>query len=465
MHSTSSKTVPLASLASLASPDARQTSFRWVVCLLLFLATTINYMDRQILGLLAPMLEKVIGWTETDYGHIVIAFQAAYAIGQLGCGWLVDRIGTKRGYSVSIVVWSLAAAAHALARSVPGFGVARFALGLGEAGNFPAAIKTVAEWFPKKERALATGLFNSGSTIGAVIAPLIVPPLALAFGWEMAFLALGASGFLWLALWLVLYDPPEVSRRVSPAELAHIRSDAPPVATLSAAVEPADAAVEAIVPEPPPVSWRRLLAYRQTWAYNIQSLCVQPIWWFYLFWLPKFFASHFGLDVKKSGQFLAVTYTMAMVGSISGGLLSAFLLRRGWSVNASRKTALLSCALLTVPMVFVTHTDSVWLATLLTGVTLAGMQGWASNAYTIVSDLFPRRAVASIVGLGSACGSVAAIVLAEVVGKVLQNTGSYSVLFVVAGLSLPLAVTLLHLLAPRWEPIRLNESTAVPDVQ
>ncbi len=425
--------------------DARHgvSAFRWVVCGLLFLATTINYMDRQILGLLAPVLEKVIGWSETDYGHIVIAFQAAYAIGQVGSGWFIDRWGTKRGYSVSIVVWSIAAAAHAAARSVFGFGVARFALGLGEAGNFPAAIKTVAEWFPKKERALATGLFNSGSTVGAIVAPLVVPPLALAFGWQAAFIALGVAGIVWLIVWALVFNTPERSPRCSREELAYIRSD-------DAAQGDADA------PVGEPLGWGRLLGHRQTWAYNIQSLCVQPIWWFYLFWLPKFFVSHFGLELQKSGQFLAVTYTMSMIGSIGAGLLSARLLRRGWSVNASRKTALLACALLTVPMTVVSHVQSVWLATALIGLTLAGMQGWASNAYTIVSDLFPKRAVASVVGLGSACGSAAAIVLAEVVGNVLQRTGNYGGLFFVAGLSLPIAVTMLHLLAPRWEPVRLG---------
>jgi len=447
IHSETQSSTSGADRLPLDYADAREgaSAFRWVVCALLFLATTINYMDRQILGLLAPMLEKVIGWSETDYGHIVIAFQAAYAIGQIGSGWFIDRWGTKRGYSLSIVVWSIAAAAHAAARWVFGFGVARFALGLGEAGNFPAAIKTVAEWFPKKERALATGLFNSGSTVGAIVAPLIVPPLALAFGWQAAFIALGAAGFGWLVLWLVLYDPPERSRRVSQTEMAYIHSDD------SADPQDADA------PVTEPFSWRRLLGYRQTWAYNIQSLCVQPIWWFYLFWLPKFFVSHFGLALQKSGQFLAVTYTMSVLGSIGAGLLSAYLLRRGWSVNASRKTALIACAVLTAPMTVVSQVHSVWLATALIGCTLAGMQGWASNAYTIVSDLFPKRAVASVVGLGSACGSAAAIVLAEVVGKVLQRTGSYSALFLVAGLSLPVAVTMLQLLAPRWEPVRLDQ--------
>jgi ACS family hexuronate transporter-like MFS transporter len=415
-------------------------SFRWVVCFLLFLATTINYMDRQILGLLAPTLEKVIGWNEVQYGEIVIAFQAAYAIGQLGSGWMIDRWGTKIGYAVSIVVWSLAAAAHAVAGSLTGFKIARFALGIGEAGNFPAAIKAVAEWFPKRERALATGLFNSGSTVGAIFAPLLVSAITAAYGWRASFVALGAVGFVWLALWVVLYRRPVRSRTLD--------GDA--------------SAASADEDDAPALSWLRLLGFRQTWAYNIQSLCVQPIWWFYLFWLPKFFAARFHLELQKSAPLLAVTYAMSMLGSVSGGLLSAFLLRRGWSVNAGRKTALLACALLTVPMVGVARVGSVYVATFLIGLTLAGMQGWASNAYTIVSDLFPKRTVASVVGLGSACGSVAAMVMAMVVGEVLQRTGSYQIPFLIAGLSLPLAVALLHLLVPRWDPVALDGVTDEP---
>jgi ACS family hexuronate transporter-like MFS transporter len=422
-------------------PRSEGTSpFRWVVCFLLFLATTINYMDRQVLGLLAPTLEKVIGWNEVQYGEIVVAFQAAYAIGQIGCGWMIDRWGTKIGYAVSIVIWSIAAAAHAVAGSLGGFKVARFALGIGEAGNFPAAIKAIAEWFPKRERALATGLFNSGSTVGAIAAPLVVSAITATWGWQASFVALGALGFGWLVLWLVLYKRPAPSRGSVDVEDAF------------------DAATESGDAELPKVSWPRLLGFRQTWAYNIQSLCVQPIWWFYLFWLPKFFAARFGLELGKSAPLLAITYAMSMLGSISGGLLSAFLLRRGWSVNAGRKTALLACALLTVPMVGVASVGNVWVATFLIGLTLAGMQGWASNAYTIVSDLFPKRTVASVVGLGSACGSAAAMLMAMVVGEVLQRTGSYQIPFLIAGLSLPLAVTLLHVLVPRWDPIVLEET-------
>jgi ACS family hexuronate transporter-like MFS transporter len=432
------------------SPSAVEApSFRWVVCGLLFLATTINYMDRQILGLLAPLLQKVIGWNEQQYGNIVVFFQAAYAIGQIAFGWMIDRWGTKRGYALSIVVWSLAAAAHAAARTVLGFSAARFALGLGEAGNFPAAIKTVAEWFPKRERALATGAFNSGSTVGAIVAPLIVPPIALAFGWQAAFIALGAAGFLWLALWLVVYETPQRCRWISDSQRAMLgRADE--------GESPPSPAVETVVPEPPPVRWGELLRFRQTWAYSLQSLCVQPIWWFYLFWLPKFFVARHGADLQKSGRLLAVTYAMSMAGSVGGGLLSAFLLKRGWSVNAGRKTALLVCALLTVPMTAVVTINHLWLATLVIGVALAGMQGWSANAYTIVSDLFPKRAVASVVGLGSACGSACAMLLALFVGAVLERTGSYRVPFLIAGLSLPLAISAVHVLVPRWDPIRLD---------
>ena len=421
-------------------------SFRWVICLLLFLATTINYMDRQVLGLLAPFLEKAIGWNELQYGHIVVAFQAAYAIGQLGFGWLIDRWGTKKGYALAMVAWCVAAAGHGLAGSVTGFMTARFALGLGEAGNFPAAIKAVSEWFPKRERALATGLFNSGSTVGAILAPFAVSAISAAYGWQAAFVALGAIGLLWLLLWLLLYDRPEDSPRVTEAELAHIRSD--DHAGLSD--------VGNVAARTSSVNWGRLLTLRQTWAYSIQALCVQPIWWFYLFWLPKFFHSRFGLELQKSAPLLAVTYAMSMVGSISAGALSAWLLKRGWSVNAARKIALLVCALVTVPMVEVTRVNNAWTATLLIGLALGGMQGWSANAYTIVSDLFPKGAVASIVGLGSACGSAVAMLLALLVGAVLQRSGSYHIPFFIAGVSLPVAIMLVHLMVPRWDPVELN---------
>ena len=358
-----------------ATPAIRSTGFRWTVCGLIFAATTINYMDRQVLGILAPSLEKAIGWNELEYARIVMAFQAAYAIGMLGFGRLIDRIGTRHGYAISISVWSVAAMAHALAQGVLGFGVARFALGLSEAGNFPAAVKAVSEWFPRRERALATGLFNSGSNVGAILAPLLVPWITLHYGWQMAFMVLGATGFVWLLFWYWLYAIPAESRRVSASELAHIQSDPP---------------------EPPSgkIPWMTLLRYRQTWAFVVGMSLSAPIWWFYLYWLPKFLNKQYGLDLATLGPPLVVIYTMTTVGSIGGGWLSGALLKRGWSVNTSRKTALLICALCVVPVVFAAQASNLWVATFLIGLAASAHQGWAANLFTLVSDLFPQQAVA-----------------------------------------------------------------------
>ena len=425
-------------LDSATDEGAGLPSFRWTICALLFLATTINYMDRQVLGLLAPTLEHEIGWSELQYGHIVIAFQSAYAIGLLACGRLIDRWGTRRGYAFAIAVWSFAAAAHALARSVVGFGIARFALGIGESGNFPAAIKTVAEWFPKRERALATGLFNCGSNIGAIIAPLIVPPIAYYWGWQGAFVALGAAGLVWVVFWLAFYRRPEESPYVSASQLASLRADE-----------------VAVAPDAGRITWIQLADHKQTWAYCLQGICASPIGWFYLFWLPKFFHERYGLSLSKSSGLLAITYSMSLLGSVGGGLLPAWLLRRGSSLNFSRKGTLLVCVLMSLPMTQVDKINNVWFATILIGFAQASLQAWAANAYTMVSDLFPKRSVASLVGLGSALASGAAILLAEVVGKVLENTGSYRIPFLIAGLSLAVAWLCIHLLAPRWEAVEL----------
>jgi len=450
---------------------ARRSSFRWVVCLLLFLATTINYMDRQILGILAKQLQTQIGWTELQYSYIVMAFQAAYAIGLVSFGWLIDRWGTKKGYSLAILIWSVAAAFHAAARSVFGFGVARFALGLGESGNFPAAIKCVTEWFPRRERALATGLFNSGSNIGAVIAPAIVPWIALHWGWRPAFVILGGSGLLWIVLWILLYEKPERSKWASKAERDYILSDEgpPPAAAptqamerlamteaevgAAAAAEEAGAAAE---PTNAGITWRRLLGFRQTWAYIVPSAVVSPVWWFYLYWLPKFLGTRYGLDLSHIGRPLVIVYSMAMVGSIGGGWLSSTFLRWGWSVNAARKVALLICVSAVAPVAFITAVDSIWIATVLAGLATMGHQGLSANLYTMVSDLFPKRAVASVVGLGSAAGSAAAIGFSFVVGLVLQHTGSYAMPFVTAGIGYPLVLLFLHLMEPRWEPLHVE---------
>jgi ACS family hexuronate transporter-like MFS transporter len=428
-----------------AGPDIGATprgfGMRWTICGLVFAATTINYMDRQVLGILAPTLEREIGWSEIEYGHIVTAFQAAYAIGLVGFGRLIDRIGTRHGYAISIIGWSLAAMAHALARGPFGFGVARFALGLGEAGNFPAAVKAVTEWFPRRERAFATGLFNSGSNVGAILAPLLVPWLTLQYGWRTAFVALGATGFVWLVFWYWLYSPPTRSRRVSAAELAHIRSDPP---------EPAGA----------PIPWRSLLGYRQTWAFIAGMSFTAPIWWFYLYWLPKFLHQEYGLDLAGLGPPLVVIYTMTTVGSIAGGWLSGFLLHRGWSVNASRKTTMLVCALCVVPVVFAARVSNLWLATALIGLAAAAHQGWAANLFTLVSDLFPKHAVASVVGLGGMFGSLAAMVFSQSAGFILETTRSYWSLFIVAGSAYLLALALIHALTPAMRPVDLRDRPA-----
>ncbi len=393
-------------------------------------------MDRQILGILAPTLGQELGWNEREYGHIVTAFQAAYALGLVGFGRWIDRIGTRRGYAISIFAWSIAAMGHALARGVFGFGVARFALGLGEAGNFPAAVKAVAEWFPRRERAMATGLFNSGANVGAVLAPLAVPWLTLQFGWRMAFLVLGAIGFLWLIFWYWLYEAPARSSRLAAAELAHINSDADTVTPVS-------------------VPWRRLLGYRQTWAFVVGMSFSAPIWWFYLYWLPKFLHQQYGLDLASLGPPLVAIYTMTCVGSIGGGWLSGALIHRGWSVNASRKSAMLICALCVVPVIFAARTSNLWLATFLIGLAASAHQGWAANLFTLVSDLFPREAVASVVGLGGMFGSLTAMAFSQSAGYILQTTGSYWTLFIIAGTAYPVALALMQLLTPDLKPVAL----------
>jgi ACS family hexuronate transporter-like MFS transporter len=412
-----------------AAPAIRSTGFRWTVCALLFFATTINYMDRQVLGILAPTLEREIGWSEIEYSHIVMAFQAAYALGLVIFGRLVDRIGTRHGYAISIFAWSIAAMAHALAKSVMGFGLARFSLGLGEAGNFPAAVKAVSEWFPSRERALAN--------VGAILAPLCVPWITLKYGWQMAFIILGATGFVWLFFWYWLYAAPTHSRRVSPEELSHIHSDPP-------------------APAMEKIPWSRLLRYRQTWAFVVAISLTAPIWWFFLYWLPKFLHQQHGLDLASLGPPLIVIYSMTTVGSIGGGWLSGHLLKRGWSVNASRKTALLVCALCVVPVVFAAKASNLWVATVLIGLAAAAHQGWAANLFTLVSDMFPKQAVGSVVGIGSMFGSVAAMGFSQLTGFILQTTGSYWPLFIIAGSAYLVALMILQLLIPQMKSTEVS---------
>lgn len=409
--------------------------YRWKICALLFFATTVNYLDRQALGILAPMLQKSIGWNEAQYGYIVTAFQAAYGISILFAGRIMDRIGTRKGYSISVVIWGLASMAHSLVRTPFGFGVVRFALGIGEAGNFPAAIKTVAEWFPKKERAFATGIFNSGTNFGAVLAPLAIPWLALKFGWQAAFLFTGITDLIWLLFWLALYRKPAEHPRVSREELQYIQSD-PPIA---------DAKV--------PLSW--LLTKRQTWAYSLGKILTDPVWWFYLFWLPKFLTQNGGLSLSQLGLPLMAIYVAASFGSIGGGWLSSFFLKRNWSVNRARKTTMFICACLAVPAVLVPHVANIWLAVTLIGLATAAHQGWSANIFTTVSDMFPQHSVGSVVGIGGTVSAVGSMLSASVVGLVLQATRSYNALFFAAGFAYLVALAVFQLLAPQLQTVEL----------
>lgn len=408
------------------------SNYRWTICALLFFAAVINYVDRQIIGVLKPVLQAELGWDEIAYSNIVFWFQLAYAIGFLGIGRLMDWMGAKKGFTLSIAFWSLAAMGHALAHSVFTFSAARFALGLGEAGNFPASIKAVAEWFPKKERALATGIFNSGTNIGAIVTPLTVPFIAAHFGWRWAFIITGALGFIWIVAWLALYSKPEESGRVMPGELAHINSD-PPETT------------EAI-------SWARLAVYRQTWAFAIGKFLTDPIWWFYLFWLPGFLYDRFQLSLTGLGLPLVIIYLSADIGSIGGGWLSSAFIKRGWSINAARKTAMFICAVCVVPIIFAAETKSVWVAVGLLSLATAAHQGWSANLFTTTSDMFPKRAIGSVVGIGGMAGAIGGMLIAKAAGYVLQWSGSYLTLFIIAGMAYLVALLLIHVLAPKMKP-------------
>ncbi|HWZ32735.1 MAG TPA: MFS transporter [Bryobacteraceae bacterium] len=410
--------------------------YRWRICALCFFATTINYVDRQVLGVLAPELQRVFGWNELQYSNLVNAFQGAYAIGLLLAGSVIDRVGTRIGYAVAIGIWSLATIGTAFARSVFGFGVARFMLGIGESGNFPAALKTVAEWFPKKERALATGIFNCGTNVGAIVAPIVVPWLTVRYGWQSAFLVTGSLSALWIIPWVIMYRPPQNHPRVSAAELAYIQSDP---------LEPVTK-----------IAWTRLLGHRQTWAFLIGKFMTDPIWWFFMFWLPKFLNSKHGLSISELGWPLVIVYNMATLGSIGGGWLAARFLKRGWSANRARKTAMLTCAITVTPIIFAANVANVWVAVVLVGLATASHQGWSANMFTLPSDMFPKRAVASVVGIGGFGGAVGGMVIATFTGFVLQFTGSYVPMFVIAGSVYLIALLIIHLLAPRLEPAHID---------
>ncbi len=409
--------------------------FRWVICTLLLFGVTKNYMDRQVLGVLKTTLQHDLGWNEIDYSNLVFVFQGTYAVGMVVVGRLVDRLGTRLGYALAMVFWSLASMAHAVGSSLMSFMVARSALGFGEAGVFPASIKTVAEWFPSKERALATGIFNAGTNIGAILTPLIVPWITIHWGWRVAFVATGALGFVWLVFWLLLYRPPESHPRLSKAELEYIASDRPQAA--------------------PQIKWLELLPHRQTWAFAVGKFTIDPIWWFLLFWIPDFLQRNHGLKLMQLGLPIMVIYLLADVGSVGGGWLSSWMIHRGRSVNMARKSAMLICALVVVPIAFAYRIESMWGVVLLIGLAAAAHQGFSANLFTLTSDLFPAQAVGSVVGIGGMAGAIGGMVMAKIVGYVLQWTGSYKIPFLIAGSAYLLALALVHLLSPRLEPVRV----------
>jgi len=417
-----------------ADAATRAGRYRWKICALLFAATAINYIDRQMIGVLKPVLQSDLGWTEAQYADVIFWFQAAYALGFLVVGRFIDRVGARIGYAVAFSFWTLAHMAHGLVGSVVQFTIVRFALGLGESGNFPSGLKAVAEWFPQRERALAVGLFNAGANVGAIATPLIVPAITLAYGWRMAFIATGLLSILWLVAWVTIYRRPHEHQRVGAAELALIQSDP---------VQPAGH-----------MPWLRLFAVRETWAYAIPKFLTDPIWWMFLFWLPDFLGKRHGLDLKSFGIPLVIIYLLSDGGSVLGGWASSRLLRAGWSANAARKTIMLASAIAVLPIVTVQYVDQLWLAVALIGLATAGHQAFSANLLTLPSDLFPRQAVASIVGIGGTAGALGGMMIAKFVGHMLSLSGSYAPIFAVAGGAYLLALAALHIISPRLAPAR-----------
>ncbi|WP_421938040.1 MFS transporter [Phenylobacterium sp.] len=421
--------------AARAGPTAATGRYRWVVVALLFTAMVINYVDRQALSLLKADLTAEFGWSETNYADLVFWFQCAYAVAYLAWGRIIDRIGARFGFGIAFAIWQVGHMATAAATSFGGFIASRVVLGLGEGGAFPAGIKSVAEWFPKKERALATGIFNAGTNIGAIITPLLIPALTLTFGWQMTFIITGLMGLVWLPIWLLVYRRPREHKKVSAAELAHIESD------------PADPVEK--------VPWVKLLGYRETWAYAIGKFLIDPIWWMFLFWLPDFLGKRHGLDLKTFGPPLVAIYLLSDVGSVGGGWLSSRFMKMGWSINRARKTTMLICALLAVPVAGAALASNLWVAVLIIGVATAAHQGFSANLYTLPSDVFPRSAVGSVVGIGGMLGAVGGMVFSKYIGAVLEDLGTYTPIFVIAASAYLLALLVVHILTPRMEPVKI----------
>ena len=421
------------SAVPVAAEQGRVPGFRWTICALLFAATTINYLDRQVLGILGPTLQRTLGWSESQYGDIMSWFPMAYGIGFLGVGRFLDRVGLRIGFAWAVVAWSLAAMSHAFASTAAGFAFARAALGFGESANFPAAIKATAEWFPRQERAFATGIFNAGSNVGAILAPLLVPWITLTWGWRAAFIVTGSFGFLWLIAWLIFYRDPQHHPRLSKREAAYILSDEK----------------ETLVRVP----WTSLITRRQTLAFVVGKFMTDPIWWFYLFWLPKFLDANWGVKLAGLAAPLVTIYLVADVGSVAGGWVSSKLIKSGRTINFARKTAMLIAALLIVPTMFAPHAQSMWLAVAVVSVAAAAHQWWSANLFTTVSDMYPRGAVASVVGIGGFAGAMSGMLFQRATGRILEATNNnYSIIFMICGLAYVSALLFIHLIVPRLEP-------------
>lgn len=425
------------------------TGYRWTICALVFFATTINYLDRSIIGLLKPQLEKEFNWKESDYANIVIAFQICYALGLLGAGRLIDKLGTKIGYGLVFLLWNLAAIAHAAVRSTFGFFIVRGSLGLAEAGNFPAAIKTIAEWFPAKERALATGIFNSGANVGAIITPLVVPFIAQKWGWQWAFILAGGIGFVWLVFWYLLYSVPQKNKRVSASEINFIEENenttGPPFTNNATKL-----------------SWAKLLGFKQTWAFATGKFLTDSAWWFYLFWLPDILKNNFSLNQSTAGLMLASAYTLATVGSVFGGWLPLWFVKKGNPVSVSRSKAMLIYAFCALPVLLAQWLGGfhVWFAVIIIGFVMAAHQAWSANIYTLVSDLFPKTAVASVTGIGGMFGAVGGILIAKFAGVIFDyykskghiETG-YEIIFIICGLVYIVAWGIIRALLKNTRPV------------
>jgi MFS transporter, ACS family, aldohexuronate transporter len=433
-------------------PDVKIKNYRWIIVTLVFLATTINYVDRQIIGLLKPVLEVEFNWSETDFAHIVMAFTAAYAIGLLLIGRLIDRIGTRLGYAFIICLWSLAGMFHALAGSAVQFMMARFGLGIGEAGNFPAGIKVISEWFPKKERALATGIFNSGTSIGVVLALVIVPWILRYYGWHQVFWITGGIGFVWLIFWLIFYQTPERQKRLTSGEYDFIRNGSGDVSRQEGSSKQTK------------IKWYKLFTFPQTWALIAGKGFIDPIFWFFLFWLPSYFSSAYELDLKKISPELIIIYAATTVGSILGGYFSSFLIRKGWAVMKARKTALFIFAVLELSVILARYATAAWMAVGIISLAVAVHQAWSTNVFTMASDMFPSEAVSSVVGIAGMAGAVGGILFPVVVGYLLDSykaagnlTGGYNLLFTICGLTYISVWTVIHFFTRKHAVVNPDE--------